>query len=395
MDKFKKLLLVLGVLTLGTTAVATAQSDYQDTYEFSLEDGEEDFISEVDDLRLEVKFLENELNKYRNAPAKAGASAWTTTLEFGIEQELTANEDWRYNKRSHLISPFIGGFSQKRGSNWRYDYNFLKGYQSTRSQYNRTRGTFGVMYTNPMTIFTKPGSLGMRVAYRNELKAYKSMDATELASTYSNYQVGTENRHEYWIRPMLTINPTQKLSIFAGPTFRFIDQRIEWDMYGKNPNVAPGKNLGVETTDWSLIQEHMLQVKYSFNTRRNISLDYLWVREDLKQIILNEENFLIARYVHIFPNRTMVSPYYRQPLGDGKVKSRFATTGEREVERDRYRPRIGVTIAHPFGNGLSFRFDAYYRPEWEQVTKAPDQPNGGKKTDTNMFSWTTQLSYTF
>ncbi|MGL5098792.1 MAG: hypothetical protein ACRC6B_01960, partial [Fusobacteriaceae bacterium] len=292
-------------------------------------------------------------------------------------------------------SPFVGGYSQKKGSNWRFDYNFLKSYQSTRSQYNRTRGTFGITYTKPTTIFTKPGSLGMRLAYRNELKAYKSMDETELASTYSNYQVGTENRHEYWVRPTLTINPLPKLTIFAGPTFRFIDQRIEWDMFGKNTDKPAGKNLGVETTDSSLIQEHMLQFKWSFTTRRNVSIDYLWVKEDLKRILLNEEHFLNFRYVHIFPNRTMVSPYYRMPLGEGKVESRFATTGEREVEKNRKRPRIGVTISHPFGNGLSFRFDGYYRPEWEQVTKAPDQPNGGKKNDTNMFSWTTQLSYTF
>ena len=344
---------------------------------------QQNFINSIKEQLEQTKL---ELNKYKTEAEKNAVivknmpKKWNHEVYFGVEQEINSNADWKFLDGSLATSPYVGMFMSKDGSKLLYDFQFLKTYIDDNEEYNRNRFSAGVTYRDSFKLNdSKTGNWGIRVGYRNDSYHWDSMKEQTSASSYSGYIRKGEERNEIWLRPTASLNMTPKIRLNASLSFRFIDRELDYARFGNEYSKT--------TRDWSNIQEHMIGARYTFDSKNFVSLDYLFVREDLKRTLLNTENFAMLRYFHFFPNRDTLSPYVRIALGNGEQKY---YNGVKEVIRvdDVSRPRIGIQYKHNLTPSTSVLLDVYYRPQ-------TINPDNGPKRDENFFLWFAELNHKF
>lgn len=344
---------------------------------------QQNFINSIKEQLEQTKL---ELNKYKTEAEKNAVivknmpKKWNHEVYFGVEQEINSNADWKFLDGSLATSPYVGMFMSKDGSKLLYDFQFLKTYIDDNEEYNRNRFSAGVTYRDSFKLNdSKTGNWGIRVGYRNDSYHWDSMKEQTSASSYSGYIRKGEERNEIWLRPTASLNMTPKIRLNASLSFRFIDRELDYARFGNEYSKT--------TRDWSNIQEHMIGARYTFDSKNFVSLDYLFVREDLKRTLLNTENFAMLRYFHFFPNRDTLSPYVRIALGNGEQKY---YNGVKEIIRvdDVSRPRIGIQYKHNLTPSTSVLLDVYYRPQ-------TINPDNGPKRDENFFLWFAELNHKF
>lgn len=381
----KKILAVLSLLAV--TGTAYAQEVNVDLIEDSTEEMQvEDQALFLQSIQEELENTKKELEKYKTEAEKTTAKLnsikpkWNHELYFGVEQEINSNEDWKYIDGTVVTSPYTGMYLYQDGSKFMYDIQFLKTYISTAEEYNRNRFSAGVTYRDSFKLESgKTGTWGVRVGYRNDSYHWDSINKESLSlSTYKGYLRKGEERNEIWFRPTATLNLNPKVRLTGSLSFRGIDRELDYARFNGE--------YSVRTRDWSSIQEHMVGMRYTFANRNFASLDYLFVREDLKRTLLNTEHFAIARYFHFLPNKDTVSPYVRIALGEGEQV--YYNGLKQEIRTDKVtRPRVGIQYRHIFTPQTNVMFDAYYRPQ--------NIESNGKTRHENFFLWTLELTHKF
>lgn len=387
-----KKLFLISLLVLSTQALSNENID--ETIDLDIEgvnieeqiifdQKQQDFINSIkkklEETKLELSKYKTEAEKnaiiVKNMPKK-----WNHEVYFGVEQEINSDADWKFLDGSLATSPYVGMFMSKDGSKFLYDLQFLKTYIDDNEEYNRNRFSAGVTYRDSFNLKNgKTGNWGVRVGYRNDSYHWDSMKESTSLPSYSGYIRKGEERNEIWLRPTASLNMTPKIRLNASLSFRFIDRELDYARFGNEYSKT--------TRDWSNIQEHMIGARYTFESKNFVSLDYLFVREDLKRTLLNTENFAMLRYFHFFPNRDTLSPYVRIALGNGEQKY---YNGVKEVVRvdDVSRPRIGIQYKHNLTPSTSVLLDVYYRPQ-------TINPSNGPKRDENFFLWFAELNHKF
>lgn len=384
----KKLLLLFSILTIGNLAFAEDSlpldnSELSSDEAIIFDERQKNFIQSI---REELEATKLELSKYKTeaeknaAIVKKNTKKWNHELYFGIEQEINSDSDWKFLDGSLATSPYTGMFLHKDDSKLLYDIQFLKTFMDDNEEYNRNRFSAGVTYRDSFKLKNKKtGNWGLRVGYRNDSYHWDSMKASTSSSTYSGYVRKGEERNEIWIRPTGSLDITPKIRLNTSLSFRIIDRELDYARFGKEYSKT--------TRDWSNIQEHSLGMRYTLDNKNFFSLDYLFVREDLKRTLLNTEHFAMLRYFHFLPNKDTISPYVRVALADGKqkyydgVKNLIRTD---EVNRSRF----GVQYRHNFTPNTNLMLDVYYRPQ-------NIDPSNGPKRHENFFLWTAELTHKF
>lgn len=340
----------------------------------------------VDSIKEELKQSKLELSKYKNDAEKNAAivqnleKKWNHEVYFGVEQEINSNDDWKFMDGSLATSPYVGMFLYQNDSKFLYDIQFLKTYIDDNEEYNRNRFSAGVTYRDSFKLKDgKTGNWGLRVGYRNDSYHWDSMKEGTSASTYSGYIRKGEERNEIWLRPTASLNVNSKVRLNASFSFRLIDRELDYARFGNEYSKT--------TRDWSNIQEHGLGARYTFDSKNFVTLDYLFVRENLKRTLLNTEHFAQLRYFHFLPNKDLISPYVRVPLVDGKQKYYNGVNDVIRVD-DVSRPRIGIQYKHNLTPSTSVLLDVYYRPQ-------SINPSNGPKRDENFFLWFAELNHRF
>lgn len=387
-----KKLFLISLLVLSTQALSNENID--ETIDLDIEgvnieeqiifdQKQQDFINSIKKKLEETKL---ELSKYKTEAEKNAVivknmpKKWNHEVYFGVEQEINSDADWKFLDGSLATSPYVGMFMSKDGSKLLYDFQFLKTYIDDNEEYNRNRFSTGVTYRDSFNLKNgKNGNWGVRLGYRNDSYHWDSMKEGTSLPSYSGYARKGEERNEIWLRPTASLNMTPKIRLNASLSFRFIDRELDYARFGNEYSKT--------TRDWSNIQEHMVGARYTFDSKNFVSLDYLFVREDLKRTLLNTENFAQLRYFHFFPNRDTLSPYVRIALGNGEQKY---YNGVKEVIRvdDVSRPRIGIQYKHNLTPNTSLLVDVYYRAQ-------TIDPDNGPKRDENFFLWFAELSHKF
>lgn len=380
----KKLLAVLSVLVVSQAVYANDVIVETNVEEQVIQDTNQELF--LQEIQLELESTKKELEKFKTAAERDAAKLkaikprWNHEMYFGIEQEIDSDENWKYNKGGVATSPYVGMYLFQDGSKWMYDMQFLKTYLDGQEEYNRNRLSVGARY---MTSFKAPsgktGTWGYRIGYRNDSFHWKSMTAGTSTPAYSGYIRKGEERNEIWFRPMFTFNASSKVRLNASFTFRAIDRELDYAKFGTS--------YAVTKRDWSSIQEHIVGGRYTFANRDFASLEYLFVREDLKRTLLNTEHFAMLRYFHFLPNRDTISPYARIALTRGKQKY---YDGLKNVTRtqEKDRSRVGIQYRHIFTPSTNIMFDAYYRPENTYASN-------GKKSHNQFVLWTMELTHKF
>lgn len=388
----KKKLFLISLLACCTTALAN--ENINDVIDLDIEgvNIEEQMLFDerqqnfVNSVKEQLKATKLELSKYKTEAEKNAAivekigKKWNHEVYFGVEQEVNSDADWKFLDGSLATSPYVGMFLYQDGSKVMYDFQFLKTYIDDNEEYNRNRFSAGVTYRDSFTLKNgKTGNWGVRVGYRNDSYHWDSMKGSTSLPSYSGYARKGEERNEIWLRPTSSLNITPKVRLNASLSFRFIDRELDYARFGNEYSKT--------TRDWSNIQEHMLGARYTFDSKNFVSLDYLFVREDLKRTLLNTEHFAQLRYFHFLPNRDTISPYVRIPLIDGEQKY---YNGIKQVIRtdDVNRPRIGIQYKHNITPNTSVLVDVYYRAQTVD-------PDNGPKRDENFFLWFAELNHKF
>lgn len=386
----KKLLAVLSILAVSSVALAndvvveevTANADEQ-----IIQD--ENQVLFLQSVQTELENTKKELVKYRDAAERDAARLrtikpkWNHEMYFGIEQEILTNDNWKYNGRTIeplVTSPYTGMYLFQDGSKWMYDIQYLKTYISRAQEYNRNRFSAGARYSDSFKLDSgKTGTWAVRLGYRNDSFHWKSANAGVSGPGYSGYVRKGEERNEIWFRPMATFNASSRVRLNGSLSFRAIDRTLDYHRYGSS--------YAVKTRDWSSIQEHIIGGRYSFANRDFASLEYLFIREDLKRTLLNTEHFAMLRYFHFLPNRNTLSPYARIALVNGKQKYYDGlknVTRTQEIDRS----RVGLQYRHIFNPSTNVMFDVYYRPQ-------NVMPATGAKRHENFVLWTMELTHKF
>lgn len=384
----KKKLLLLSILILGNITLAEDNipldvSEINSEESLFFDDKQQLFINSI---KGELETTKLELSKYkteaeRNAAiVKKVGKKWNHELYFGVEQEINSDNDWKFLDGSLATSPYTGMFLYQDDSKLLYDIQFLKTFIDDNEEYNRNRFSAGVTYRDSFKLSNgKTGNWGLRVGYRNDSYHWDSMKASTSASTYSGYVRKGEERNEIWIRPTGSLNITPKVRLNTSLSFRIIDRELDYARFGKEYSKT--------TRDWSNIQEHSIGMRYTLDNKNFFSLDYLFVREDLKRTLLNTEHFAMLRYFHFLPNKDTISPYVRIALVDGEQKY---YDGVKNLIRtdDVNRSRFGVQYRHNFTPNTNLMLDVYYRPQ-------NIEPSNGPKRHENFFLWTAELTHKF
>ncbi|MGL5983405.1 MAG: hypothetical protein ACRCZR_08760 [Cetobacterium sp.] len=384
----KKRLLLVSCLILANTLFANENLNTEvpavDSEEsITFDEKQQNFVNSI---QQELENTKLELNKYKTDSEKNAAivkkigKKWNHEVYFGVEQEINSDNDWKFLDGSLATSPYTGMFLYKDDSKLLYDFQFLKTFIDHNEEYNRNRFSTGVTYRDSFKLENgKTGNWGLRVGYRNDSYHWDSMKAGTSASTYSGYVRKGEERNEIWIRPTGSLNITPKVRLNTSLSFRIIDRELDYARFGKDYSKT--------TRDWSNIQDHSIGMRYTLDNKNFMSLDYQFVRENLKRTLLNTEHFAMLRYFHFLPNKDTVSPYVRIPLVEGEQKY---YNGVKEVVRvdDVTRPRLGVQYRHHFTPSTNLMLDVYYRPQ-------NIEPSNGIKRHENFFLWTAELTHKF
>ncbi|MGL5427898.1 MAG: hypothetical protein ACRDAS_08305 [Cetobacterium sp.] len=383
----KKQLLLLSFLALANTSFADENtilgvpSETEETLNFG-----EKQLNFVNSIKEELETTKLELSKYKTeaeknaAIVKKAGKKWNHEVYFGVEQEINSDNDWKFLDGSLATSPYTGMFLYQDDSKLLYDIQFLKTYIDHNEEYNRNRFSTGVTYRDSFKLEDgKTGNWGLRVGYRNDNYHWDSMKASTSASTYSGYVRKGEERNEIWIRPTASLNITPKVRLNTSLSFRIIDRELDYARFGKEYSKT--------TRDWSNIQEHSLGMRYTFDNKNFLSLDYIFVRENLKRTLLNTEHFAMLRYFHFLPNKDTISPYVRFAIADGKQKY-YDGLGNVTKTQEINRPRIGIQYKHNIKPSTSIMFDVYYRPQ-------NIDPSNGPKAHENFFLWVAELNHKF
>ncbi|MGL4671950.1 hypothetical protein [Cetobacterium sp.] len=405
MKKLKIGLLLTAALLISAEAMADTKGENASSETFVLDmfdnfeeqEKEAESNPKVLELKKEITYLESQLEKYMNTPIKSGGgSAYRTTLTFGAEHELTSTQDYKYDDNSHAVSPRLAFSTQKKGSNFSFDGYVSQTLYSGNSKKELQKVDLGMTYMRPTTLFSKPFRYGGRIGFRNHTES-TPLRLADINSSYVNYHRGHQRRYEYWFAPAFSFNPTPKLNVAMSSTLRIIDHRLTWDIFGKNENGPAGYDWNVETTETSKILQHYLRSRYQFTENQSFGIEYLFVREDLKRVILNKEQFLLFRYSYKLPNkRTTISPYVRLPIVDREFRTMLPTTSKMTEVREGERPRYGFVLGHSFGNGLSFRMDAHMRADSETYKSSNDAGvKIGKEKKNNLYNVDWSINYTF
>lgn len=340
----------------------------------------------INSIKEQLEATKLDLSKYKTEAEKNAVivknipKKWNHEVYFGVEQEINSDSDWKFINGSLFTSPYVGMFMSKDDSKFLYDFQFLKSYIDGNGEYNRNRFSIGTTYRDSFSLESgKTGNWGVRLGYRNDSYHWRTLKESTSKPSYFGYLRRGEERNEIWLRPTASLNITPKIRFNTSLSFRFIDRKLDYARFGNE--------YANTTRDWSSIQEHMAGFRYTFDSKNFASLDYLFVREDLKRTLLNTENFAILRYFHFLPNRDTISPYLRMPLGNGDQKY---YNGVKEVVRvdNVNRPRIGIQYKHNFTPNTSLLFDVYYRPQ-------NIDPDNGPKKHENFFLWFAELYHKF
>lgn len=405
MTKLKFFLFLVASLLISTGSYANVAGEDANTESFVLdifddletEEKEAETNPKVLELKKEISYLESALEKYMNTPMNSGSgSAYRTTLSFGAEDELTSTQHYRYNDNSHTISPRIGFTTQKKGSHFLFDGYYSQTIWSGDSKKEIQKFDIGVTYMKPTTLLSMPFRYGGRIGFRNHTES-TPLRLVDINSSYVNYHRGHQRRYEYWFAPAVSFDPIPKLNVALSTTLRIIDHRLTWDIFDKNPNGPAGYNWNVETTETSKILQYYFRTRYQLTENQTFGVEYLYVEEDLKRIILNKEHFILFRYSYKLPNKkTTLSPYVRLPIKDRDWITMLPTTGDMSEIRRGERPRYGFVLGHSFGGGLSFRMDAHMRADSEKYLSTGDPGvTIGKTRKENLYNIDWSFNYTF
>lgn len=331
------------------------------------EESEDDSISAT--YEAEIRKLNQTINELQTAKE----DKWHVDTYLGTEQERDHDEDWNLLVGSIATSPYVGAFIYQDNSPWMYDVQVLKTYMDRNDEYNRTRWQFGATRAFPFKIADKDATFKLRLGYRNDNYHYRSSITAQQVASGSLIRTA-EERHEYWVKPVLSYRYSNNLSFVFNLSFRFIDRKLDY---------AP---TGQSKSDWGHINEHFVGGSYKFNEKNSLTLYYLYVDEKLVNTLYNKEHFLWGIYSYKFDNGFTVMPYTRFSLKHGKQSFRNADNIETTF-KEKDRSRYGFQTIYPFTKQASLFTDFYYRPEktWQN----------GAKTKSHFIFMALELRYNF